>query len=64
MSRRPAKVTEAEIRRAIRAVDHEGGKKSVRIAPDGSIWIVPADGAPLPEDGISVEPNEWDAPRA
>lgn len=41
MSRRPARVTQADIARAIRAVQQEGDTKAVKIDPNGTIWIVP-----------------------
>jgi hypothetical protein len=43
MSRRPARFTEADLRRAIRAVAKTNGRYTVEIAPDGTIRIVPRD---------------------
>jgi hypothetical protein len=41
MSRTPARFTEADLRRAIRAVAKEGVPMAVEAAPDGTIRIVP-----------------------
>ncbi|GLI93410.1 hypothetical protein LMG27198_24020 [Methylocystis echinoides] len=41
MSKRPARFTEADVRRVIRAVSKERAEMEVRIDPDGSIRIVP-----------------------
>ena len=46
MSRKPARCTQADIRRAIRAVKQEGAAMTVEILPDGTIRIVPAVGKP------------------
>ena len=43
MSRTPAKVTQADIARAIRAIAQTGAKLTVEIAPDGTIRLVPVD---------------------
>ncbi|WP_193336200.1 hypothetical protein [Devosia beringensis] len=43
MSRRPAMVTQADVARALRAVDQVGIAAVVEIARDGTIRIVPAD---------------------
>lgn len=43
MSRRPARVTQADVARAIRAADQCGSDRVVEIAPDGTIRIVPRD---------------------
>jgi hypothetical protein len=42
MSRRPARFTQADIARAIKAVEKTGAKMAVEIAPDGTIRIVPS----------------------
>jgi hypothetical protein len=42
MSRRPARFTESDIRRALAAVTKSGGNAVVEIAPDGTIRLVPA----------------------
>src|SRR4051812_10888782 len=48
MSRRPARVTQADVARAIRAADQCGSGRVVEIMPDGIIRIVPAElGRPL-----------------
>jgi hypothetical protein len=46
MSMRAARVTQADISRAIRAADQAGSKRIVEITPDGTIRIVPADLSP------------------
>lgn len=43
MSRRAAKVTQADIARALRAAAAFDGAYQVEIAPDGTIRIVPVD---------------------
>jgi hypothetical protein len=43
MSRTPAKVTQADIARAIRAIAQTGARLAVEIAPDGTIRLVPVD---------------------
>lgn len=44
MSRGPAAVTQANIARAIRAVEQTDARRVVEILPDGTIRIVPDDG--------------------
>lgn len=44
MSRRPARVTQADVARAIRAADQCGSQRVVEIMPDGTIRIVPFTG--------------------
>jgi hypothetical protein len=41
MSRRPARCTQADMARAIRAIKQESADMVVEIAPDGTIRIVP-----------------------
>ncbi len=43
MSRRPARVTQADIARAIRAIEQTGARMGVEVAPDGTIRIIPVD---------------------
>ena len=43
MANRPAKNTQAEIARALRAVKQCGLEMAVEILPDGTIRLVPAD---------------------
>lgn len=43
MSRKPAKVTQAEIARALRAIAQTGAAMCIEIAPDGTIRLVPVD---------------------
>jgi hypothetical protein len=47
MSRRAARCTEAEIRRAIKAAEGFDAPKAVEIAPDGTIRIVLSDDGPV-----------------
>lgn len=59
MSRRPARVTQADIRRALKAAEKAGVARAVEIAPDGTIRLVPippqADKpAPVPDDEVIV----------
>jgi hypothetical protein len=42
MPRRPARFTQADIARALRAVGQTGARVAVEITPDGTIRIVPA----------------------
>ena len=57
MSRRAAKVTQAEIARALRAAAAFDGTYQVEIAPDGTIRIVPVD----PHlSGPTVDPDKWE----
>lgn len=41
MSRRPARCTQADMRRAIAAAEKEGARVSVDILPDGTIRFTP-----------------------
>lgn len=43
MSRRPARFTQADVARAIKAVEQTGARMAVEIGPDGTIRIVPID---------------------
>ena len=52
MSRRPAKVTQTEIARVLRAAAALDGVYQVEIAPDGTIRIAPVD-----QHHISAEPT-------
>lgn len=52
MSRRPARCTEADIRRAVKAA---GERRAVDILPDGTIRLIPIESlpakpSPLPEE--------------
>lgn len=42
MSRRPSRVTQADIARAIRAADQCGSGRVIEITTDGTILILPA----------------------
>jgi hypothetical protein len=59
MSRRAARVTQADIARALRAVEQTGARASVEVTPDGTIRIVPIEAlAPLPGPPTApVEPE-------
>jgi hypothetical protein len=46
MSRRAARFTQADVARAIRAVEQTGARMAVEIGPDGTIRIVPVSDAP------------------
>jgi hypothetical protein len=50
MSKRAARFTEADIRRAIRAVSKESAPMAVEVAPDGTIRIVPYAAPPAPKN--------------
>lgn len=58
MSRTPAKVTQADIARALRAVEQTGAVAVVEVARDGTIRIVPAGlaGKTQEQDIDEVEP--------
>ena len=43
MPRTPAKITQADIARVLRAVDQAGVKMRVEIAPDGTIRLEPVE---------------------
>jgi hypothetical protein len=43
MSRRPARATQADIRRAVQAARQAGAQMVVEITPDGTIRLTPAD---------------------
>jgi hypothetical protein len=51
MSRSPARATQADIARAIRAVQQTGARMEIEIAPDGTIRIVPV---PEPQDALKI----------
>ena len=46
MPRRPARVTQADIARAIRAADQAGSPRTIEIAPDGTIRPIPVPAEP------------------
>ncbi|MGV8833283.1 MAG: hypothetical protein ACOH2N_15015 [Devosia sp.] len=58
MSRSPAKVTQADVARALRAVAQTGLSAVVEIATDGTIRIVPTNFAQITEP----EPLDDDEP--
>lgn len=43
MSRRPARCTQADYDRAVRAVARSGARMAVRVDPEGVLWIVPVE---------------------
>lgn len=48
MANRPAKTTQAEIARVLRAVKQSGMTVAVELAPDGTIRLVPAEKVQAP----------------
>lgn len=60
MSRRPALVTQADVARALRAVEQTHTRAAVEILPDGTIRIVPLEGSPIgaAPPTAPVEPEE------
>lgn len=48
MPRTPAKVTQADIARALRAVAQTGSRMSVQISPDGTIRLEPVEAGEKP----------------
>jgi hypothetical protein len=49
MPRTPAKTTQADIARALRAIEQTGAQMIIEITPDGIIRLIPVDHR-LPED--------------
>jgi len=60
MSRRPARVTQADIARSLRAAEQVGHGHIVEIAPDGTIRILPPGAAP--RVAIARAPIDEEAP--
>jgi hypothetical protein len=58
VSRRAAKVTQADIARALRAAAAFDGAYQVEIAPDGTIRIVPVDPHHVSEP--RADPDKWE----
>jgi hypothetical protein len=61
VSRRPAKVTQPDIARTIRAIEQTGVRRIVEIASDGTIRIVPVErsfAAAKPKDDQLEEERE------
>jgi hypothetical protein len=48
MSRTPARFTQADVARAIRAVEQTGARMAVEIDPSGTIRIIPYEPPPAP----------------
>lgn len=57
MSRTAARFTQADIARAIRAVEQTGASMAVEIARDGVIRIVPYSAPPTPANEAPAEPS-------
>jgi hypothetical protein len=60
MTRRPARATKTDIRRAVQAAQAAGVAMAVDILPDGTIRLLPAQPVPLPKAGESKGDNPWD----
>lgn len=43
MSRRPARCTQADMHRAIKAAEQAGGRMGVKVCPDGAILLLPVE---------------------
>lgn len=57
MPRTPARITQADIARALRAVAAAGVRARVEVAPDGTIAIIPLDaGEPAPTSAAAAPP--------
>lgn len=54
MSRRPARFTQADIARAIRATEQTGAHMAVEITPDGTIRVVPIDHKPEDDEKARI----------
>lgn len=54
MSRRPARFTQADIARAIRAVKKERAHMAVEVATDGTIRVVPIDHKPEDDEKARI----------
>jgi hypothetical protein len=57
MSRTPARATQADIARAIRAVEQTGASMAVEIAPDGTIRLIPYSAPPTPANDAPAQPS-------
>jgi len=57
MSRTAARFTQADIARAIRAVEQTGASMAVEIARDGVIRVVPYSAPPTPANEAPAEPS-------
>jgi hypothetical protein len=62
MPRQPARIQEADIRRAVRAYGTAGLQVRVIYNRDGATVIEPG-GGPAPPSASEAEPNEWDGMR-
>lgn len=52
MSRRPARCTEADIRRAVKVAD---GRMAVDILPDGTIRLIPIEALPAKQQPLGED---------
>jgi hypothetical protein len=61
MSRRPARCTEADLARAIRAADRASAPRAVMLDAAGRIWILPAKDAPERPEKAAPPPidDDW-----
>lgn len=57
MSRRPARCTIADIRRAVEGAKAAGVRMSVDILPDGTIRLIPMEAVQEPRNGVRLEPR-------
>jgi hypothetical protein len=57
MSRSPARATQADIARAIRAVEQTGAQMEIRVERDGTIRIIPFVAAPTPVNDAQAQPS-------
>ena len=58
MPRRPARCTQADLARALRAAASVGGGVTVELTPDGTIRLTPGQAPPTtPAPGRPVEPE-------
>jgi len=46
MPRTPARVTQADIARALRAIEQSGARFTLEIAPDGTLRLIPVNHKP------------------
>lgn len=56
MANRPAKNTQAEIARALRAIKQVGIAMAIELVPDGTIRLVPADQARISKEKPARRP--------
>lgn len=62
MARRPSPFTQADVSRAVKAVQAAGlGVQAVEVAPGGQIRVIVETGSPAPEPGSPFD--QWRAKR-